>query len=307
MFIQPMLAVDAELKQRENFSYQVKWDGVRCVAYLKNETVKLYGRHGGDLTKTFPEVTSSLVENINWGTFDEVFLDGEIFATLDGSIPDFKTTLSRCAVSSQIKASLYADRNPAKFVVFDTFRGEEDDNPYINRLMRIDDILTPNAISKKIRSFENLEELTALVKASRLEGVVGRNLNGAYRSGERCEIMRWKQISTVDAMIFGYEKGSGVKEKGLGSFLVAAPEGFGWRFIGKVSSGFSDAELKEILSDLEEVEQTPAIDGYEADCNHTFVKPGAIIEISHLGYEETGFLRNPSFVRRRKDKELSSL
>lgn len=307
MFIQPMLAVDAELTQQENFSYQVKWDGVRCVAHLKDRVVKLYSRQGGDLTKTFPEVTSSLTENVNWDTFDEVFLDGEIFATTDGNTPDFKTTLSRCAVSSQTKASLYADRNPAKFVIFDTFYGEEDGRPYIERLMHIEEIVTPNDISKKIRSFDNLEELTALVKASRLEGVVGRDLSGTYRSGERCEIMRWKQISTVDAMIFGYEKGSGIKEKGLGSFLVAAPEGFGWRFIGKVSSGFSDAELKEILSDLEEVGQTPTIDGYEPDLSHTFVKPGAIIEISHLGYEETGFLRNPSFVRRRKDKELSSL
>src|SRR3954469_7409160 len=59
--VRPMLAVAGELPppaQDDAWAYEMKWDGVRAVAYLQDGTVRLMSRNDLDVTRSYPEVAS---------------------------------------------------------------------------------------------------------------------------------------------------------------------------------------------------------------------------------------------------------
>lgn len=53
--------------------FQIKWDGVRCLAYIDNNEVRLYNRKLNERTLQYPEIIQ-ILDIIPKGTI----LDGEI-------------------------------------------------------------------------------------------------------------------------------------------------------------------------------------------------------------------------------------
>jgi ATP-dependent DNA ligase len=55
--IKPMLAVAvAEPFDSDSYLFEIKWDGIRCVAFLEAERVRLQSRDLIDITAQFPEL-----------------------------------------------------------------------------------------------------------------------------------------------------------------------------------------------------------------------------------------------------------
>ena len=90
---QPMLARTAEESFNDpEWIFEVKWDGVRAIAYI-GEEINLKSRNNKELITKFPELRelSKLVSN--------VVLDGEIVILANG-LPDFQTVASRNQASN---------------------------------------------------------------------------------------------------------------------------------------------------------------------------------------------------------------
>lgn len=302
----PQLCADGDLPEGSNWTYQIKWDGVRCVVRITPGSVELYNRSGMSITRGFPEVVD-LLKQIK--VTDETLIDCELVA-LKGGQPDFRSILVRCGVQSTMLATKLSRELPGVLVAFDLIKlnGDSLENkPYLERYNKLNthfsDLIKINPLSRD----KNL--LVDLVKSKGLEGVIARDENGIYQQGERPNTMvRWKQIETSDLMVYGWEEGSGYRYQNFGAFLLATQEGFGWRFVGKVSSGISDSELEALLDSFIPVdEQPPVINHPELENPVHYIQAGVILEISHLGYENGNMLRNPSFLRRREDKELNSM
>lgn len=305
-FIPPMLAIDEELPTGGDWLYQIKWDGIRCVASIDQGKVVLYNRSGMDITVAFPEVVEGL-ETIFSGDQVSLVLDGEIVVHVDKQ-QNFPAAIKRCGINARNKAEILRLANPACFFVFDRIDESMQKERYIDRYNwcreRFEPYLSNKVNVRMNPCVSDLEQAKDAVARMKLEGIVARNANGLYYPAERAEIIRWKDISTIDAYIYGYEKGSGIRENNFGAFLLAVPEGFSWRYIGKVSSGISDQELSALLSSLVEITTEPPVDNHPSLGSVQYVKPTVVVEVAQLGYEETGELRNPAFVRRREDKEL---
>jgi bifunctional non-homologous end joining protein LigD len=84
----PMLATKSAPFDAEDYLFEVKWDGVRALAAVEQDSWSLWGRHGVDYTTRYPEL--NVLRRLPSGTV----LDGELVA-LDQGRADLPTLLRR--------------------------------------------------------------------------------------------------------------------------------------------------------------------------------------------------------------------
>jgi len=86
--LRPMLATRATPFDSEEYSFEVKWDGVRALAAVENGRWQLSGRAGSDYTHRYPEL--AMLRHLPSGTV----IDGELVA-LRGRCANFSALLQR--------------------------------------------------------------------------------------------------------------------------------------------------------------------------------------------------------------------
>lgn len=295
--IEPMKISDGEIPEGEDWIYQVKWDGVRCLAYIKDGSVSLRNRSGMDMTNSFPEVTESLLRNFKG---ESCILDGEVIVLNQDYKPSFELTNMRAQANAPIRVSLLRKSYPASYIIFDVLEIDglsllnEEYRARQRRLLTDFNYVEGNVLPSG--SFKDLELTREVVAKHGHEGFVAKNVKAKYQPGERpTSNVRWKSTDTLDAVILGWEKGSGVRYKNFGAFEceVLDDRHRGMR-IG-VSSGFSGSLLEEIIDSLRVTGE---------DENYVYVEKELVIEVSFLGVDVDGTIRNPSYSRIRADKVI---
>src|SRR5688572_8061216 len=74
--VEPMLARVGPLPTGDNWAYEIKWDGVRAIAYAEGGRLRLESRNGSNITPRYPELRAL---GRALGTH-EAILDGEVVA-----------------------------------------------------------------------------------------------------------------------------------------------------------------------------------------------------------------------------------
>src|SRR6476659_2136670 len=118
--IPPMEALSVEeIPTGDEWQYEPKWDGFRCIAFRDGATVELQSKSGQPLTRYFPEV----VDAIRKVKAKQFVLDGEI-AIPEGESFSFDALLQRIhPAESRVKR--LAEETPGIFVVFDLLAGDD--------------------------------------------------------------------------------------------------------------------------------------------------------------------------------------
>jgi ATP-dependent DNA ligase len=93
--------------------YELKLDGMRCVAYFDDSSVDLRNKRDFKLLPRFPEL-KDIYKNIK----HKCILDGELATIVDG-IPVFSIVQRRSILNDPFKIELASKMNPAIFVAFD--------------------------------------------------------------------------------------------------------------------------------------------------------------------------------------------
>jgi ATP-dependent DNA ligase len=108
----PMLAVPALPFDSPDHIFEVKWDGVRALAAVEADGVRLWGRERSAYTARYPELAALR----RWppGTL----VDGELVVLRDG-LPHLASLLSRHALSDPWKIRFAPRWCPVHYVVFD--------------------------------------------------------------------------------------------------------------------------------------------------------------------------------------------
>ncbi|MDQ2700070.1 MAG: ATP-dependent DNA ligase, partial [Actinomycetota bacterium] len=70
---------------------EIKWDGVRAIAFCQGGKIRLQGARMDDITDLFPEIDSLGEVDRAQGTI----LDGELVAFGEGGVPSFKKIQDR--------------------------------------------------------------------------------------------------------------------------------------------------------------------------------------------------------------------
>lgn len=253
MFEQKIIPMEPQAKKiltdDDNFYYQVKWDGIRLLAFGEGTKLRLQGRSLKDKTRLYPEL-AGLPEFVKGKNF---ILDGELVALKDKR-PSFYTLMQR-ELAGFANISRLTNLVPVDYMVFDILFFDNIllfNKPWEAR----QEILKKNLIEGEFlhltQSYRDGARLLKAVKELGLEGVVAKKRNSPYIPGPR-KTSYWLKTK-VEQSLEAYVGGLTLKNKRPASLLlgleqegsVASPglqEKL--RYIGGVSSGLKENELVE--------------------------------------------------------------
>lgn len=202
--ISPMLMYETEPFDDENYIYELKLDGIRCLAYLGDNATELRNKRNKNVTDTYPEL-----KGIYRCAKKKCILDGELVVFNDG-VPDFYALQGRSLKTDEFKIKLASKKNPVQFVAYDIlyYDGEQiTDKPLMERKKIMEDnISESNGLSISRYIERDGIKFFELAKARGLEGIVAKEKSGKYYIGKRTR--KWLKIKVMqeeDLIICGYQ------------------------------------------------------------------------------------------------------
>ena len=244
--IPPMLAVAAEPFNSPDYLFEIKWDGLRCLAFLTNTTL-LQSRNLREISFQYPELTDLHKKVKKSGTI----LDGEVIV-LEAGKPSFFRLQSRMHATSEQSIKYGMKKHPVIYVVFDLLYSEGKplmNLPLYQRQELLYSILIPEEhliISQTIPE-QGLALYSQAVKLG-LEGIVGKEKNSPYLPGKRSSAWRKSRITkSANFVICGYTTNPKGRED-LSALIIGAYAGKDLLSYGLVGTGFSQAEIDYLLN-----------------------------------------------------------
>ena len=302
----PMLAtlVDKPFDD-DGWAYEVKWDGYRAIAFIKDGTVELLSRNSKSFNDKFYPVYEELKK---WKT--NIIVDGEIVSINEKGAADF--------------SSLQGWRSEADgeliYYVFDILWYDGRDLmqlPLKTRKDILKDILPTSDNIKFSESFETGGiEFFKLAEEMSLEGIMAKKYDSLYYPGARSQ--DWLKIKTEqrqEVIIGGFTKNEG-SSKRFSSLLAGIFKNDQLIFTGKIGTGFTNKLQEELMGKFEPliIPDSPFIN--EPDVNQpsrfrpnppkavaVWLKPELIGEVSFREMTRDGVMRHPSFRGLREDKD----
>ena len=287
--ISPMLLNEVkEPFDDDDYIYELKLDGIRCVAYVEPKSVTLQNKRFKDVTGIYPELT-----DICKCVKKRVILDGELVVLTDGK-PDFYALQKRSLMGDKFRISLAAKNNPVQFVAYDIlyFDGKAlTDRPLMERKEYLSKAVTEGHNLSLSRWIEkNGVAFFELAKKESLEGIVAKKKDGLYHIGKRTsEWIKIKVMQDEDLLVLGYQPDEDGKVKDL--ILGYYDERGVLNCRGKVYFGVSKAEQKIIAEFAKKnTVNRPWFDKYK---NVVWLKP-QLVGTAHFMHEtESGGMRQP--------------
>jgi bifunctional non-homologous end joining protein LigD len=301
--IMPMLARAGSLpRDDERFGFEIKWDGVRAIAYLQPGSLRLESRGGHEITPSYPDL-ARLGRAL--GSRSAV-LDGEIVAFAPDGRPSFSTLAQRMGVASPSRAKRLAQIAPVTYVIFDLLWLDGHsliEQPYRERRRTLLELAlrgerwqTPEHIVGSGR-----RTLAASADAG-LEGIVAKRLDSPYEPGRRSGAwIKLKNVVREELAIGGWIPESGRRRERIGALLLGeGGEGAPLRYCGRVGSGLAEAELDRLalmLGPLERAQSPFAPDGPPPPRGAIFCEPRVRAQIAFRERTPKGMLRQPVYER----------
>lgn len=248
--VSPMLAkLSREMPTGDDFLYEPKWDGFRCIVFRDGDEIELGSRNERPLTRYFPELLETMLAQLP----ETCVLDGEIvIAGQDGL--DFNALLQRVhPAASRVK--LLSEKTPASFVAFDILGlGDRDlrQDPFSERRPILEDALSglkpPLFLTPATRSTEVATDWFNRFEGAGLDGVVAKRDDDTYREGERV-MLKVKHERTADCVVAGFRWHK--TDGHVGSLLLGLFDAEGRLHHVGVCSSFTAARRKDLVEELE--------------------------------------------------------
>jgi len=298
-----MLATSGDLPPGQEWAFEFKWDGVRGLADISANGLRLISRNGLDVTAGYPELAG-----LGAGS-EDALLDGEIVALVDGR-PSFGALQNRMHVrGTQVPA--LASAIPVTFLIFDVLRLYGVDlcaRPYAERRATLDRLELDGPHWTVPPSFDDGPATLAASQEQGLEGVVAKRLASTYRPGHRTrDWVKVKHTRTQDVVVGGWKPGEGGRRGRIGSLLVGTYDGDELMFAGHAGSGLTGETIEELSRTLTPLRRdsspfanaVPAPQAREA----VWCEPAVVVEVRFSGWTSDNRIRHPVFRRIRLDLE----
>ena len=281
------------LPEGENWAYEPKWDGFRCLAFVDGDELFLQSRSGKPLLRYFPELQFPPGRYV---------LDGEIVIYGPGGRQEFDLLGQRIhpAVS---RIERLSKETPATFVAFDLLARDDEsllELPYAERRAALEAFVTePIDLTPSVR-----DPADAAQWLQGAEGVVAKEVDAPYRPGERVGMVKIKRVRTIDAVVMGWRPGK--LEGTLGSIILGLYDEQGELHDIGHSSGFKAAEKRELVETLKPYESgergsaDPSRWRPDHELEWVALRPELVVEIT-FDHVSDGRIRHGTKVQRWRD------
>lgn len=299
----------ADLGNGPEWAIEMKWDGIRAIATVEGDSVRLMTRNGNDVTTAYPELAALAdAAHVRSGVFD-----GEIVATDAAGRPDFGLLQERMNLVKPGEIEAARKRRPVHLFLFDVLELDGEDltaHSYSTRrtqLAKVIDAPRGSPIAVPDAFDGDAESAIEFSRNLGLEGIVAKETGSHYEEGRRSGVwIKIKHLATQEVVIGGWRTGKGNRAGTFGSLLVGLPTPEGLRYIGRVGSGLRDQDLERIVARLEPLAQDEspftAVPREDARDAH-WVTPVLVGEVEFAGWTRTGSLRHPTWRGIRSDKK----
>jgi len=299
----PMLATLSDrIFSGANWLFEIKWDGVRALAWIEDGKLTLRARSGSDITSQYPELHGLPAAFSG----QQGILDGEIAVLDSRGRSDFGKLQERMHVGNPCQKLIA--QCPVVYFAFDLVYCDGYDLRMVRLLQRKQLLQRLLHNSETIRysdhQLEKGKELFALAKQNELEGIIAKRMDSRYVSERSANWLKLKTSKTLDAVVGGWTaaRGAGMP---LGSLLLGLYEGHKLQFIGHAGSGFNAQTHKEVAEQLKELETSKCPFAIVPATNEkaTWVKPELVARVRFSGWTQEGRLRHPVFMGLRDDQK----
>jgi bifunctional non-homologous end joining protein LigD len=302
----PMLAKLSKLPASDaGWAAEVKWDGVRAIAYCRPGRLELQSRNLNDVRAQYPEVRGL---SRQLGARDAV-LDGELVAFDEEGRPSFERLQQRIHQTEKSVVRRRMKSHPVTYVIFDLLYLEGRNlmnEPYAHRRELLEGLkLTGESWQTPGYFTGQAGELLEASAAQRLEGIVLKRLDSRYSPGKRNgSWLKVKNLGRQEFVVGGWQEGEGRRRNSLGSILLGYFDEHGeLRYAGKVGTGFSEGDLEELLRRLRPLARNSnPFAGRRGPRQAHFVEPELVAEIEFRELTAEGMVRHGSFKGLREDK-----
>ncbi len=297
--------------------YEIKWDGVRALAYCRQGRVQWVSRTGRDISRQYPElaVLGKALHGDGEGGGSagdgnapmDAVLDGEIVALDPQGRANFSRLQQRINLTGDAEIARAGEQYPVVFYAFDLLYARGAvllKTPLQARKAWLQQHLANGAA---IRYSDHVVgsgvELLALAQQQNLEGVMAKRADSAYAQGRSRDWLKFKLERRQEAVIIGYTDPQGSRDC-FGSLLLAVyqPGTRRYRYIGNVGTGFSAAVRRDLLARMRALPRRhAAVAGLPISRFHP-VAPALVVEAKFLEWTPDGKMRAPAFLGLRSDK-----
>jgi ATP-dependent DNA ligase len=299
--VAPQLALSRKsLPEGEEYVYEIKLDGFRCLTFVDGEEVFLQSRGSRPLGRYFPELQFPPGRYV---------LDGEIVVRGEDEREDFDALQQRLHPAASRVARL-AGETPAVYVAFDLLALEDDSwlqRPFAERRAGLEQLLAGDEWSQApvelMRTTDSAEEAKHWL--ARAEGAMAKERTAIYEPGKRRGMVKVKRVRTIDAVVVGWRPGK--EPNTVGALILGLYDGGELRVVGHCS-GLTAAEKRRLVDFLapyatgEHGSADPSRWTAGRDLEWVGLRPELVVEIDfdHVG---AGRIRHGAKLRRwREDK-----
>ncbi len=312
---QPMEAqLVAELPRGDEWQYEPKWDGFRCMAFKDGSDVDLRSKSGQPFNRYFPEIVSA-VQSLG---ARRCVLDGELVIP-EGEVLSFDELLQRIHPAKS-RVEKLSREHPALFIVFDLLvdaggksliertleeRRQALDN-FFSQYLRAPSPLRLSPQTRQSRVVERWFELLG----SGLDGVIAKRRDLTYQSGNRHGMQKFKRMRTADCVVGGFRYSS--KEHAVGSLLLGLYDADGLLHHVGFAANIKASERAALTRKLEKLVEPPGFTGRapggpsrwstERSGEWEPLAPKLVAEVQYDHFSGDRFRHGTRFLRWRADK-----
>jgi len=312
----PILPMEAllvgRLPEGKEWRYEPKWDGFRCLAHKRHNTVSLRSKSGKPLERYFPDILSVL-QSLPAKVF---LLDGELLIKGESGYSFSDLQLRLHPAASRVR--MLAEAQPATFVIFDIL--ETDDGlktisaPLSERRALLESFWKQycskeDAIKLSPQTDSIAEALKWLYSSGwYIDGIVAKKSTDVYVPEERV-MQKYKLIRTADCVVGGFRYGKDSKE--VGSLLLGLYDKEGRLNHVGFTSSIAKADKPALTRKLQKLIHEPGFTGsapggpsrWSTDRSTQWepLEPKLVVEVSYDHVTEHRFRHGTKLIRFRQD------
>ena len=303
-----------EIPVGDDWQYEPKWDGFRCIAFRDGDKIFLQSKAGQPLARYFPDVVAQL-EQLPSKHF---VLDCELAIPIGNALSFDELQLRLHPAASRVQK--LAAAHPALLIVFDLLADTDGKSllglPLRERRRKLDAFARENLKTKT--GLRLSPATTSLATAKKwfdkvggdLDGVIAKQIDAPYASGERTAMVKVKQIRSADCVVGGFRYGT--DSKLLGSLLLGLYDDDGLLHHIGFTSAFKASERPALTKRFEALRKKPGFTGNapggpsrwstERSGEWEPVEAKTVVEVAYDHFTGGRFRHGTKILRYRADK-----
>ena len=300
--LSPMLSASADKPPTgPGWLFEIKWDGVRAVCYVRDGGAHLVGRKGTVMDRQYPEL-GAIPRFLDARA---AVLDGEIAVLDEAGRPSFARIQPRIMATDRGAVEQLMRSRPAIYFAFDLVWLDGYDLsrvPLIERKRLLRSIVKPGCPALRVSDHFDADpaQLLELVRAQGLEGLMAKRADSVYQTRRAGDWVKIKVATEQDFVLAGYCEG---EREHFGSLVLGAFDQGALVYVGRVGTGFDAklmAEIARLMAPLETARCPFTPEPPMEDPTH-WLNPELVCRVKYQNWTGDLKLRAPVFVGMRDD------